>query len=47
MFIVIDTFDSLFPSIVCNEDGYPLLFDNKEEAQQEADDCQEAIIVEI
>ena len=47
MFIVIDTFDSDFPQIVCSETGMPLLFDTKEEAQKEADECQKAIVVEI
>lgn len=47
MFIVIDTFDAEFPMIVCDPDsGIPLIFDTREEAQAEADDCQEAIIVE-
>lgn len=45
MFIVIDTFD--IPTIVSDEYGMPLEFDTKEEAQQEADECQEAIVVEI
>lgn len=47
MFIVIDTFDLDFPYIVSSETGMPLLFDTKEEAQKEADECQEAIVVEI
>lgn len=47
MFIVIDTYDLYFPYIVPNETGMPLLFDTKEEAQKEADECQKAIVVEI
>ena len=48
MFIVIDTFDSSYPFIVSDMDtGMPLLFDTKKEAQEEADECQEAIVVEI
>jgi hypothetical protein len=48
MYIVIDTFDQLYPNIVVDpENGMPLLFDSKEEAQKEADECQEAIVVEI
>lgn len=47
MFIVIDTFDDLYPMIVSSEDGYSLLFETREEAQAEAEDCQEAVIVEI
>lgn len=48
MYIVIETFDPEFPCIVSNpEDGMPLLFDNQEDAQKEADDCQIGIVVEI
>ena len=48
MFIVIDTFDPMYPNIVTDMDsGMPLLFDSIEEAQAEADDCQKAIVVEI
>jgi hypothetical protein len=45
--IVIDTFNTNFPSIVTDEDGNPKIFNNHADAQTEADDCQEAIIVEI
>jgi hypothetical protein len=48
MFIVIDTFDMYFPCIVTDpENGMPIIFDTKEEAQEEADKCQEAIVVEL
>lgn len=48
MFIVIDTFDPYYPYIVSDvETGMPLLFDNKEEAEIEAGDCQDAIVIEI
>jgi hypothetical protein len=48
MFIVIDTFDPLYPNIVVDiESGMPLLFDTREEAEDEANECQEAIVVEI
>lgn len=48
MYIVIETFDSHFPYIVSSpDDGMPLLFDNIKDAQNEADDCQAAIVVEI
>jgi hypothetical protein len=46
MYIVIETFDRTFPTIVCDEDGYPLIFDTEEEAQAEADDLQLGIVVE-
>jgi hypothetical protein len=46
--IVIDTFDRYFPCIVVDpENGMPLLFDTEEEAQEEANECQIAIVVEI
>lgn len=47
MYIVIETFDTTFPSIICDEEGCPLLFDTIEEAKEEADECQDAIVVEI
>lgn len=48
MFIVIDTFDPYYPYIVSDVDnGMPLLFDNREEAEIEAGDCQDAIVIEI
>ncbi len=48
MFIVIDTFNTEWPTIVCDPDtGKPLSFDTPEEAQEEADDCHEAKVVEI
>lgn len=48
MFIVIDTFDPLYPSIVVDiKSGMPLLFDTKEEAEDEAYECQQAVVVEI
>ena len=48
MWIVIETFDKECPAIVCDpEDGMPLIFDDEEEAQKEADECQEGIVVDI
>lgn len=47
MYIVIETFDPFYPTIVTNEDGYPLLFTTIEEAQAEADNCQKGIVVLI
>lgn len=40
MYIVIECFDVYWPTIVTDEEGKPLLFDTLEEAQKEADDCQ-------
>ena len=45
MIIVLEVFDPLYPVIVTNEDGWPKLFDTQEEAQAEADECQEGIVV--
>lgn len=45
MFIVIETFD--IPTIVVGEDGLPLEFDTIEEARAEAEECQDAIVVQI
>ena len=47
MYIVIETFDLYYPTIVTNEDGFPLLFNTIEEAQAEADNCQKGIVVLI
>lgn len=47
MFIVIETFDSTFPSIVTDENGMPLLFETEEQANLEVAELQEGIIVEI
>ncbi len=46
MFIVIDVFNKDYPSIILNEEGDPKVFTNKDDAQAEADDCQNAIVVE-
>ncbi len=47
IFIVIEKFDREFPSIVTNTEGFPLLFDTAEQAQQEADDCQNGQVVQL
>jgi len=48
MYIVIETFDSYYPSIVVDmESGMPLLFETMEEAEAEANECQIGIVVEI
>lgn len=47
-YIVIEKFNVDFPSIVVEmETGMPLIFDNIEDAQIEADDCQDGQIMEI
>lgn len=47
MYIIIETFDPEFPNIVTNEDGIPLIFETEAEANIEAEDCQDPIIVNI
>lgn len=48
MYIVIETFDKSFPSIVCDpEDSMPIIFDTENEAQKEANKCQDGIVVDI
>lgn len=47
-FIVIENFDIECPNIcVDSESGMPLIFDTIEQAQIEADDCQDGIVVEL
>lgn len=48
MYIVIEIFDSLYPMIVTEkESGMPLIFESIEDAQSDADQCQNGIIVKI
>lgn len=47
MYIVIECFDIYWPAIVTDEEGKPLLFDTLEEAQEEADECQDGKIFEV
>ena len=47
-FIVIETFGGAkHASIVTNEDNEVMVYDTRKEAQGEADDCQDGIVVEI
>lgn len=46
-YIVIDTSNSEFPTICTDEEGTPKIFESIGEANEEKNDCQEAIIVEI
>lgn len=45
MYIVIEIFDPHWPSIVTTEEGEPVLFDTKEEAEAEASNCQIGLVV--
>ena len=45
-FIVIELFDKEFPNIVTTEDGMPKIFDTREEAEVEAEDCQDGVVFE-
>jgi hypothetical protein len=48
MFIVIEKFGGAeYAIIVMDEDGNNKIFDTREEAQAEADDCQDGIVVEL
>lgn len=47
MYIVIEKFDIEYPTIVTDEDGFPKLFDTREEAQTEANDCQDGLVVAL
>ena len=46
-FIVIEVFDSLFPTIVTNTEGLPLVFETYIKAQEEANNCQKGIVIRI
>jgi hypothetical protein len=47
MYIVIEVFDPYYPMIVSDpETGNPKIFYSEELAEKEADDCQDAIVVE-
>jgi hypothetical protein len=48
MFIVIETFGDAADAAICTDtEGNNLVFDTREEAQTEADDCQQGIVIEI
>jgi len=47
MYIVIETFDREYPSICTDQNGYPLVFTSKDEADDEAYNCQAGIVVEF
>jgi hypothetical protein len=46
-YIVIEIFDKLYPTIVTDSNGFPILFDNLEDAEEEADRCQKGKVIEI
>ncbi|MES2277899.1 MAG: hypothetical protein V4592_17865 [Bacteroidota bacterium] len=47
-FIIIETFGGAeYAIIVTDQDGNNLVFDNREDAEAEAADCQNVVIVEI
>lgn len=48
MFIVIETHGGPEYAAICTDsEGNNLVFDTREEAQKEADDCQDGIVVEL
>ena len=47
-YVVIETWTNLScPYVTTDEDGNTLVFDNLKEAQEEADTCQEGIVVPL
>jgi hypothetical protein len=47
-YIVIETFGGAeYAIIVTDEDGKNMIFDDKADAEEEAGNCQDAIIVEL
>lgn len=47
MYIVIETFDKTFPSIVTDEDGIPIVLKTKKQAELLSLELHQPIIVEI
>lgn len=47
MYIVIEKFNVDYPTIVTDEDGKPLIFDELTDAEQESNECQDGQVVEI
>lgn len=47
MYIVIDTFNPEWPSIVTDEEGKPKIFETWSEASIEYNDLQDGIIVDL
>ena len=47
MYIIIELFDKTFPIIVTDIEGIPLIFKDKDEAELEAKDCQNGLVVDI
>jgi len=47
-YILIETFGGPQYAAICTDtDGNNLVFDNKEDAEAEANDCQDGLVVEI
>ncbi len=47
-FIVIETFGGAQHAAICTDtDGNNLVFDNREDAEAEAADCQDGIVIEL
>lgn len=47
-FIVFETFGGLQYAAICTDtDGNNLVFDNREDAEAEAADCQDGLVVEL
>lgn len=46
MFYIVDFFNSEMPNFITDEDGNVLKFDTREEAEAEAEDVQDPLIIE-
>ncbi|MFW6219345.1 MAG: hypothetical protein ACOC33_00625 [bacterium] len=46
-YIIIETIDREWPNIMLDIDGKPLIFNNKPEAEKEAENCHAPLIVRI
>lgn len=46
-FIVIELFNPIYPTIVTDSEGYPEIYDNSVDAEQEAAECQDGMVVKI
>lgn len=46
-YVVIDDFNGLINLVVNPEDGMTKVFDTKEEAQAEADECQNGKVIDL
>jgi hypothetical protein len=46
-FIVIELQNPIFPTIVTDSEGFPNIYDNRADAEREAETCQNGMVVKI